>query len=231
MSRGQSTTRLTRSTSKALENYVSPVKKTKRGDDVTPPPPTPPMTPGLNVIVLDGESGVDHYEKGVGNANFSAQKLSTKGTTRFKLPQTVSYSEEEVKLVHYIFAEDLPPDELLVQTMTEVYSRKTLWSLCPESCVNAGVITALACHLTLDEHWRDASRRKCVCFLPAKFQDLVMNYGMTPRIALETFHTKFLSKALNFRKVCLPVQDTMDDGGIQWILMQPDGDKLVPSLL
>ncbi|CAI0435405.1 unnamed protein product, partial [Linum tenue] len=131
MSRGQSTTRLTRSASKALENYVSPAKRTKMGDDVTPPPP--PRTPCSNVIVLDGESGVDHYEKGVGkNTNFPAQQLSTKGTTRFKLPQTVSYSEEDVKLAHYIFAEDLPPDEPLVQTMMEVYSRKTLWSLCPD---------------------------------------------------------------------------------------------------
>ncbi|CAI0429276.1 unnamed protein product, partial [Linum tenue] len=110
------------------------------------------------------------------------------GTTRFKLPQTVSYSEEDVKLAHYIFAEDLPPDEPLVQTMMEVYSRKTLWSLCPDSCVHADVITALACHLTLDELWRDADRGKRVCFLPTEFQ------------------------------VCLPMQDTMDDGGIHWFL-------------
>ncbi|CAI0551309.1 unnamed protein product, partial [Linum tenue] len=140
------------------------------------------------------------------------------GTTRFKLPQTVSYSEEDVKLAHYIFAEDLPPDEPLVQTMMEVYSRKTLWSLCPDSCVHADVITALACHLTLDELWRDADRGKRVCFLPTEFQDLVMNCGMTPTIALEAFRTKFLSKALNCRKVCLPMQDTMDDGGIHWFL-------------
>ncbi|CAI0545309.1 unnamed protein product, partial [Linum tenue] len=116
MSRGQSTTRLMRSASKDLENYVSPAKRTKTGDDVTPP-----RTPGSNVIVLDDESGVDRYEKGVEkNTNFPAQQLSAKGTTRFKLPQTVSYSEEEVKLAHYIFAEDFPPDEPLAQTMTEV---------------------------------------------------------------------------------------------------------------
>ncbi|CAL1400619.1 unnamed protein product [Linum trigynum] len=151
---------------------------------------TPPPTPDLKVIVLDAEPGLDHYELGVQNKPLTPpQKLSMKGTTRFELPTAVNYSDEE-----------------------------TLWSLCPESSVDADVITALACHLTLDEVKRDTGRGRGVCFLPTELQDIVVNYGMTSAKALELYDTKFLSKAHNCRKVCLPMKDMMNDEGIHWYL-------------
>ncbi|CAL1392147.1 unnamed protein product [Linum trigynum] len=215
MTSGQSTVCLTRSLAKSmeLENYVSPAKKT-RMQDVTPPP-----TPDLKVIVLDAEPGLDHDELGVQNKPLTPpQKLSMKGTTRFELPTAVNYSDEEVSFAHYIFAEDLHPDEALVKTMMKSYTRQTLWSLCPESNVDADVITALACHLTLDEVKRDTGRGRGVCFLPTELQDMVVNYGMTSAKALELYDTKFLSKAHNCRKVCLPMKDMMNDEGIHWYL-------------
>ncbi|CAL1401278.1 unnamed protein product [Linum trigynum] len=215
MTSGQSTVRLTRSLAKSmeLENYVSPAKKT-RMQDVTPPP-----TPDLKVIVIDAEPGLDHYELGVQNKPLTPpQKLSMKGTTRFELPTAVNYSDEEVSFAHYIFAEDLHPDEALVKTMMKSYTRQTLWSLCPESSVDADVITALACHLTFDEVKRDTGRGRGVCLLPTELQDMVVNYGMTSAKALELYDTKFLSKAHNCRKVCLPMKDMMNDEGIHWYL-------------
>ncbi|CAL1377908.1 unnamed protein product [Linum trigynum] len=193
MTRAQSTVCLTRSAAKSmeLENYVSPTKKT-RVQDVIPPP-----TPDSKLIVLHAEPRVDHYELGVQKKKpiLPTQKLSMKGTTRFKLPTAVNYSDEEVSFAHYIFAEDLPRDEALFETMMKSYTNQTLWSLCPESSVDADLITTLACHLTLDKVRRDTCCGRRVCFLPTELQ------------------------------VCLPMKDMINDEGIHWYLAMISMDE------
>ncbi|CAI0432869.1 unnamed protein product, partial [Linum tenue] len=198
-----------------LEKDVSPVKKARTEDGAIPP-----LTPGSNMIVLDGQS------RGDGNAlvwksrtRLSTLQFTDKAETKFRLPHAVNYSEEEIKLAHYIFAADLPLKEVLVDTMMKSYTRKALWSLCPNSNVDADVITAMTCHLTMDEITRDAGRGRRVCFLPSELQEMVLNYGMTPKKALECYGTKFLTTAHTCRKLCLPMKDIMYGDEIHWYLV------------
>ncbi|CAI0402354.1 unnamed protein product, partial [Linum tenue] len=69
--------------------------------------------------------------------------------------------------------------------MMQSYTRKVLWSLCPKSNVDDDVITAMACQLSLEEVWRDVGDGRVVCYLPAELQEMVINYGMTSKKALE----------------------------------------------
>ncbi|CAI0431728.1 unnamed protein product, partial [Linum tenue] len=77
----------------------------------------------------------------------------------------------------------------------------------------------MTCHLTLDEITRDAGRGRRVCFLPSELQEMVLNYGMTPKKALECYGTKFLTTAHTCRKLCLPMKDIMHGDDIHWYLV------------
>ncbi|CAI0416968.1 unnamed protein product [Linum tenue] len=82
----------------------------------------------------------------------------------------MEYDDEQIQLAHYIFLVNLPPDEVLVKTSNNSCTRKSLWSLSPRSFVDAEVITAVACHLTLEELWTNSTDGKGVCYLPAELQ-------------------------------------------------------------
>ncbi|CAI0476610.1 unnamed protein product, partial [Linum tenue] len=48
---------------------------------------------------------------------------------------------------------------------------------------------------------------------------MVLNYGMTPKKALECYGTKFLTTAHTCRKLCLPMKDIMYGDEIHWYLV------------
>ncbi|CAI0458155.1 unnamed protein product, partial [Linum tenue] len=102
----------------------------------------------------------------------------------------MEYDDEQIQLAHYIFLANLPPDEVLVKTSNNSCTRKSLWSLSLRSFVDAEVITAVACHLTLEELWTNSKDGKGVCYLPAELQELVISCGITPKRALDLYESK-----------------------------------------
>ncbi|CAI0420379.1 unnamed protein product, partial [Linum tenue] len=130
------------------------------------------------VIQIDGDLQADWNDLvRKGRTRFSYLQFAKKGEKRFTLPTVLKYTREEVNLAHYIFAKDLPEKEVLVETMMQSYTRQVLWSLCPKSNV--------VDDLSLAEVWRDVGDGRVVCYLPAELQEMVINYGMTSKKALE----------------------------------------------
>ncbi|CAI0414803.1 unnamed protein product [Linum tenue] len=129
----------------------------------------------------------------------------------------MEYDDEQIQLAHYIFLVNLPPDEVLVKTSNNSCTRKSLWSLSPRSFVDAEVITAVACHFTLEELWTNSKDGKGVCYLPAKLQELVISCGITPKRALDLYKSKFLSRTI---MVCVPMRDN-----VHWYLAVIKLDK------
>ncbi|CAL1367439.1 unnamed protein product [Linum trigynum] len=119
----------------------------------------------------------------------------------------MEYDDEQIQLAHYIFLAHLPPDEVLVKISNNSCTRKSLWSLSPRSFVDAEVITAMACHLTLEELWTNSKDGKGVCYLPAELQELVISCGITPKMALDLYQSKFLSRTSMVNKVCVLMRD------------------------
>ncbi|CAI0416967.1 unnamed protein product [Linum tenue] len=132
----------------------------------------------------------------------------------------MEYDDEQIQLAHYIFLVNLPPDEVLVKTSNNSCTRKSLWSLSPRSFVDAEVITAVACHLTLEELWTNSTDGKGVCYLPAELQELVISCGITPKRALDLYKSKFISRTIMVSKVCVPMRDN-----VHWYLTDIKLDK------
>ncbi|KAH9679534.1 protein FAR1-RELATED SEQUENCE [Citrus sinensis] len=131
-----------------------------------------------------------------------------------------SFSEEDMKLLQYIFQGELPMDEHIVDGISFFVSSQEMFSLAPNTWIIDTVIDCFVNYLTNKERAK-TSLEMSIWYLPTIFsQKIVANMACNKKSSIEDFvknhniRDKYMSELAVCEKIYVPI----NDGSAHWYL-------------
>ncbi|KAH9687490.1 hypothetical protein KPL70_014792 [Citrus sinensis] len=131
-----------------------------------------------------------------------------------------SFSEEDMKLLQYIFQGELPMDEHIVDGISFFVSRQEMFSLAPNTWIIDTVIDCFVNYLTNKERAKTSLEMR-IWYLPTIFsQKIVANMDSKKKSSIEDFvknhniRDKYMSELAVCEKIYVPI----NDGFAHWYL-------------